>query len=258
MHQHDRRSDLVEQLHHRLVGEGDRFRKCDLRQEAADDLVRGGVFDLAGAGPLRMEMRLRPKLVLALLQIALLRAFGVGEARRAVDFRHVGGTAAARLVHHIDRVAAAGEILRPAFAAIGRAGPVGSRARAAVHEDDRIGMRLLRRDAVFNIHLPGDEGLAVDLDGLAADIEEAVAREIERRIALRFRRHGGDSKRGEQHRGADREQDKGFVFHCCILPVDLILGGHPAAVMPAAAGDICPALPYPTIGVYGMPALKHP
>ena len=57
------------------------------------------------------------------------------------------GAATARLVDDVDGVALADEILRPAFAAVGRAGVIGAGHRAAVHHDDRIGVRLLGRDA---------------------------------------------------------------------------------------------------------------
>ena len=105
---------------------------------------------------------------------------------------------AAGLVDHVNGVALADEILRPAFAAVGRAGEIGAGHRAAVHHDDRIGMRLFGRDANLDVHLAVDVVAAVDRHGLAADIHEAVARENERLVG---RLHAAAC---EQHDGGER------------------------------------------------------
>src|SRR5262249_62135090 len=101
-----------------------------------------------------MQVRLRPELVLRLLQIARLCAVGGGVAWRSIGFRHVAGTSLAGLIDHIDRVALADEVLCPAFASVGRPEITGGGAAAPMHEDDRIGLRLFRRDALLNVHLP--------------------------------------------------------------------------------------------------------
>ena len=62
-----------------------------------------------------------------------------------------------------------------------------------MHHDDRIGMRLLGGNSQFDIYLASDVGLAVDGGRLAADVEEAVAGEIERRIIVGGLRHAGRS-----------------------------------------------------------------
>ena len=78
---------------------------------------------------------------------------------------------------------------------------------------------------------PAMIGLAVDLRGLAADIEEAVAREIERRVVvLGAGRHRCESKHGGKERHADRGHYRWIDFHC-YLPSSRILGqmrGHDA------------------------------
>jgi hypothetical protein len=58
---------------------------------------------------------------------------------------------------------------------------------------------LLRRNPDLDIHLAVDVVLAVDGHGLAADIEEAVARERERPVG--GLRGGGRERRGCDNRG---------------------------------------------------------
>ena len=77
--------------------------------------------------------------------------FDIGD--RALRLRPVRGAAARHLVDHIDRVPAAQEILRPAFAAVGRAGEVGAGLAAAVDHHDRVGRAQPLRDEVFRVHL---------------------------------------------------------------------------------------------------------
>ncbi len=224
MHQHDRGSDLVEQRHHGVARDRLLPGEVHLGQEAADHLQANRIVRLAGPGPLGVQMRLRPELVLRLLQIAPLRAFAVGEPLRAVHFRHMARAPAARLVDGVDRVAAAREILRPAFAPVRRAGEGRARAGTAVHHHDRIGMRLLLRDAHLDVHLADHVGLAVDGRALAADREEAVAREVERRIILvgglrGTRGQERENAAGEQRGGADRDQRNRALIHGFFLRV---------------------------------------
>src|SRR5262249_7062712 len=92
-------------------------------------------------------------------------------------------------------------ILRPAFAAVRRAGEVGTGLAAAVHHHDRIGMAAPRRDHELDVHLP-DRGTAFDRRvDLAPDEEVARACEHERPALLR-RDGRGDHQRRRYRRRA--------------------------------------------------------
>src|SRR5262249_60874403 len=99
-----------------------------------------------------MQVRLRPELVLRLLQIARLCAVGGGVAWRSIGFRHVAGTSLAGLIDHIDRVALADEVLCPAFASVGRPGINGGGAAAPMIGDDVNGLRSFCRGSLFTLH----------------------------------------------------------------------------------------------------------
>jgi hypothetical protein len=171
-----------------------------------------------------MQMRLRPELVLRLLQVAGLRTACVGETRRAIDLGDIAGTPAAGLVDDVDRVAAPREILRPALAPVGRAREGRARAAAAMHHHDRVGMRLLLRNAHLDIHLPDHVALAIDGHGLAAHRKEAVTRQVERRVLI----HGlcGPAGQERQDRARDecgsgnRDKRKSVLIHVVFLPLN--------------------------------------
>src|ERR1700721_2740094 len=73
----------------------------------------------SSAGPLGMQMRLRPQIIALRRRKPLQGAIEIGRGDRAVALRPVAGTAARHLIDDIDRVAAPQEKLRPAFAAVG-------------------------------------------------------------------------------------------------------------------------------------------
>jgi len=72
-------------------------------------------------------------------------------------------------------------------------------------------MRLARRDALFDVHLIGDEGLAIDRRGLGVDVEVAVTSKLERRLGGRgataddSRQCGQDQRRILQAKSASHE-----------------------------------------------------
>src|SRR3954471_10639944 len=132
-------------------------------------------------------MRLRPLSITLRRDEALL---GEGETRRlhrpVYLRRPVRGAAARHLVDHVDGVAAAHEILRPALAAIGRAGEVGAGLAAGMHHHDRIWMTAPRRNHVLDIDMPEHRAAFDRGVDLPPDKEVAGARERERPALLRM------------------------------------------------------------------------
>ena len=124
--------------------------------------------------------------------------------------------AARHLVDDVDRVAAAHEILRPAFSAVRRAGEIGAGLVAAVHHHDRIRRAHLLRDHVFDVHVADDRAalrLGVDV---AADIEIARALEHQRpALLLLLLRLRGRHRQQARHPHDDRGPQSG-TKHCCI------------------------------------------
>ncbi len=205
MGEQDRGPDLVEQGRERIAVEFLLAWEARERGELRGvELVEGRIARLPLAWPLRVQPRLRP----------LHRAFGRNEApldevdarrrQRAVRLRWPISRAAARdLVDHVHRVAAAHEILRPAFAPVRRAGEIGAGLAAAVHHNDRERMRAARRDHLLDIHL-AEHGTAFGRGvDLAADEEIARAREHERPALLCVSRWYRD-ERCQRERGCRR------------------------------------------------------
>jgi hypothetical protein len=92
-----------------------------------------------------------------------------------------------------------------------------------MHHDDRIGMRLLRRDAHLDIHLMADVILAVDRRRLGVDIEEAVARQHQRRLVGGLRGGHGKADHGghrDDQSGRDTRIGNHFIWLHSILPVE--------------------------------------
>ena len=208
MHHQDGGPDLVDERHQRVAVEDLLLGEVlDLRQIARDHLQRDRIVGRAAAGPLRVQMRLRPELVFRLREVAALAAVAVRHLPGPVALGEIAGASAPGLVHHIDGVTLAHEILRPALAAVGRAEIGGGGTGAAMDHDDGIGMRLLRRNAEIHVHLAGDVGAAVDGGGLAADVEEAFARQRIRRIVVGARPAG---RKHREHDGSCRRQYRGF------------------------------------------------
>jgi hypothetical protein len=152
-----------------------------------------GVSSLPGSRPLRVQMRLRPPLETLGRDEALLGEIEPRRLHRSVQLRPVRGASARHLVDHVDRVAAADEILRPALAAVGRAGEVGAGLAAAVHHHDRIGMPQPPRDHVLDVHVADHRAAFDRAVDLAADEEIARLRQRQRSALLRERgRHRCD------------------------------------------------------------------
>jgi len=131
----------------------------------------------------------------------------------------VGGTAAHRLIDHVDDVALLNEILGPALAAVGRAHPVGGGLSSAVDEHQRVGAALLFRRQNLDIDLALHDVLTGFANIMAADIEEAAlgdGRLIDsgdRKLHFRARRCAGQR----------REQKRSMRCANCGAPVPLPL-----------------------------------
>jgi hypothetical protein len=168
---------------------------------------------------LRVEMRLRPLLVALGRDEALLDEIDARGLHRPVDLRPVRGASARHLVDHIDGIAPAHEILRPALAAVGRAGEVGAGLAAAMHHHDRIGMAATRRDHVLDVDMPDRGaafGRAVDL---AADEEIARARKREWPALLRPGERRRQQHRRYHHRGRNglaAKSEHAFLRHVSV------------------------------------------
>src|SRR6185437_15508364 len=154
-----------------------------------------------GAGPLRVQMRLRELRVLLDRDELVLDEFRRLHQMLAVDVVDPGRAAAPDLVHDIDGIAMRQEILRPAVAAVGRAGEAFAGGAAAMNHDDREGMQPLLWNLIFDIGLAGPDLVLALADIVAADIEMALLGDGERAdrsgVALllvrrRRRRRGGE------------------------------------------------------------------
>jgi hypothetical protein len=151
-----------------------------------------------------VQVRLRPQLVFLLGDEPARSIVAVDVARRSVGRGQIAGAAAAGLIDHVDGVALAHEVLRPAFAPVRRAGEIGARHGAAVHHHDRITVSLLRRDAHLNIHTVRHEGVPVDRRPPAADVEMAVAGEHQRAVVGGLR-DAAQCERDDRHGCRDAE-----------------------------------------------------
>ena len=146
---------------------------------------------LAGAGPLRVQLGLRPQIEALGRDEALLGPPEVAVGDLALRLREMRRAAARHLIDHIDRVAAPHEILRPAFAAVRRAGEVGAGLAAAVDHHDRVGVRQRLRNEVFDVHVPGHRRARHRRVDLAAGEQIAGLGEHHRRLFGRMPRPPG-------------------------------------------------------------------
>src|SRR5215218_9702720 len=146
-------------------------------------------------------MRLRPHLESLRRDKALLDLIDARRLHRTVHLRPMGGTAARDLVDHIHGIAAAHEVMRPAFAAVRRAGEVRAGLAAAVNHDDGIAVPQPLRNHVLDIHL-SDRRAALNRGiDLAADEEITRLGENERPALLRMGgRHQPRARREENSR----------------------------------------------------------
>jgi hypothetical protein len=123
------------------------------RKLACIELVEGCVAGLAAARPLAVQMRLGPEIVAFRRHEALLQPQQIGIRDRPVRLRPLRCPATRHLIDHIDGVAAAQEILRPALATVRCAGEIGAGLAAAVNHHHRIGVAQLLRHLEFHIHV---------------------------------------------------------------------------------------------------------
>ena len=110
----------------------------------AHEVIESGVPLQTTAGPLRMQVGLRPKIVVLGRNKTPLDVIRIELRHRPVGFRFVSGSAAAGLIHDVYRVALPQEKLSPALAAVRRSCEVRAGLPAAVDHNDRPGMSLLR------------------------------------------------------------------------------------------------------------------
>ena len=94
--------------------------------------------------------------------------------RLAIHAAKIARTAAPRLIDHVHRVTVGDKIIRPAFAAVRRAGEIGAGLCRAVNHHDRVGLGDLGGDAVFDIHLSGHDLTGFDVDILTTGKQIAV------------------------------------------------------------------------------------
>ena len=174
MRRQDCRADPVEQRDHgiavdRLADFGIADHGMRLRHELVEDRIADG----AAARPLGVQFGLREEIVFRIVdEIAL------DELRRAhslppVDRIDIGRAAAADLIHDVDRIAPGEEILAPAIAAVGRAHVARAGEAAALDHHDRVGLRAVGRDEVFDIGLAGEQRAVLAVHVFAADEEVA-------------------------------------------------------------------------------------
>ena len=165
MRQHDRGTDLVEQRGRGVAVDLLRLLAVDQRRKLRRvERIEIFVAGLAAARPLGVALRLRPQAGTLGRGEAPLGAGEVGDADRPLRHREVRRASARHLVGDIDGVAAAQEILRPAFAAVRRAGEVGSGLPVAVDHHHRVGAAQPLRNPEFRVHL-ADHRRAFDRSG---------------------------------------------------------------------------------------------
>ena len=128
--QQNRRPDLLEQRHDgipvQFLLQREVLNRRHLRRvELVEDRIAGHALP----GPLRVQLRLRPAVVALGSDKLSLRRLQIERRGGTVEVSLVRGPAPAGLIDHVDRVTLPQEELRPALAAIGRSGEVGSRLR---------------------------------------------------------------------------------------------------------------------------------
>ena len=140
MHQQDGRPDPVEERDAGIAVELLLLAVIGQRLELRGvEGIERRIAGLAGSGPLRVPLRLRPEIETLGRDEALLGALEIGGRHRPLRQRPVRGAAARHLIDHVDCVPAAQEILRPAFAAVGGGGEIGAGLAAAVDHHDGKG-----------------------------------------------------------------------------------------------------------------------
>ncbi len=192
------RPDLVEQGRARIAIElFPQQRVCNVRKLLRLHLIVDRVPRLGGPRPLRMQTRLRPKLVagdgdkpfhqeLRGVQIAL-----------AVDTFHVRGPAAADLIDQVNGIAPSNEILRPPVASIRRTGEIRPAHGTARNHNQWKAMRAVLRNQIFHIGMTRYHLAVRRVEVLASDKEIALLGNSQRSHLLRIcraheRNNGGD------------------------------------------------------------------
>jgi hypothetical protein len=163
-------------------------------------------------------MCLRPLIEALRRDEALLQAVQIGGGNRAVRLRPLCRAAARHLVDHVDRIAPAQEILRPALAPIRGAGEIGAGLAAAMDHHHGIGVREPLRHLVFHIHVAdGRRPLTVAVDG-AADKEIALLGDDQRsglgaHAGERQQRRAGPDQGGRRRPQNRGEEPLGALTH---------------------------------------------
>ena len=174
MRHQDRRADPVEQCDRGVaVDRLAHLGVADHGQRLRHELIEDRIADRAAARPLRVQFRLREKIVFLVGDEIALDRFRRSHRLRPIDRLDIGRAAAADLVHDVDRIALGEEILAPAVAAVGRAHVARAREAAALDHHDRVGMRAVGRDVVFDIGLAGEHRAVFGVHIFAADEEMA-------------------------------------------------------------------------------------
>ena len=186
---------------------------------------------MPGPGHCVCRLRLREQIVFLVGDEFALDEFRRFRIIRSIDAVDIGGTAAADLVHDVDRVALGEKVLRPAVAAVGRAVPARSRRAAAVNHHNRIRMLELLRNLVVDVGVTGHHLTVLLIHIFAADEEISLLRDAQWPDALRGlvadRARGDKSRRDHGCDGAQprcRRSSKCRIAHFLapsIPPYDL-------------------------------------
>src|SRR5262249_10151576 len=116
-------------------------------------------------------------------------------------------------------VALGQEILRPAVAAIRRAGPARAGRAAAVDHHDREGVRLLLRDLILDVGVSRHHGAVRRVDVFAADEEMALLGDDNRSHPLS--RCTGGARGGKESWGSEAKEQGCEPGRRCLLDRDV-------------------------------------
>src|SRR6476660_1417933 len=119
MREQDRRPDFFEQCHNGVAIQG--LNQSEIRDAGelrSVKLVESRVAHLPSSGPLRVKVRLRPKVVAFRRRKPLLYPIQIQLRHRSVEVCLVRSLTPPYLINHIDSIAVSQKILRPAFASV--------------------------------------------------------------------------------------------------------------------------------------------
>jgi len=121
-----------------------------------------------------MQVRLRPQIIFLRRRETLLHVEKLRVGLRSFGVGLVGRARTPRLFYHVDRIAAAQEVLGPALAAIRGAVEIGGGLRRPRHDHQRVGLGALLRALILDVSLPSHDLLVADGCVFAADEEIAL------------------------------------------------------------------------------------